>query len=116
MSALFNWGPVLVIVLGYVMGFYFQNRRIDDLRDAVNHRFDEVNHRFDQVNQRFDQVSQRFDEVNQRFGDMNQRFGDMNQRLSSVDARFSDLKDFIRVEISRLEDRIDRLEHPVARP
>jgi len=78
MSGLTDWGPAVVIILGYVMGFYFQNRRLDDFRDA-----------------------------------MNQRFGDMDRRN---DARFSDLKDFIRAGVSRLEDRLDRLEHPVARP
>ena len=74
MSGLSNWGPVVVIILGYVIGFYFQNRRIDDLRDA-----------------------------------MNGRFSDMN-------GRFSDLKDFIRSETSRLEDRMERIEHPVVKP
>ena len=63
-----------MIVGGYVLGFYFQNRRMDDLRDAMNRQFDMVNH------------------------------------------RFSDLKDFIRSEILRLEARIERLEHPVAKP
>jgi Tfp pilus assembly protein PilN len=54
------WGAVVVIVLGYVLGFYFQSRsiahldkRIDDLRAELNHRFDdlraELNHRFDDL-------------------------------------------------------------------
>lgn len=67
MNTIFNWGSVAVIVGGYVLGFYFQNRRIDDLREAMNHRF-------------------------------------------------SDLRDFIRSETLRLEARIERLEHPVAKP
>ncbi len=43
------WGAVVVIVLGYVLGFYFQSRsiahldkRIDDLRAELNHRFDDL--------------------------------------------------------------------------
>jgi Tfp pilus assembly protein PilN len=43
------WGAVAVIVLGYVLGFYFQSRsiahldkRIDDLRAELNHRFDDL--------------------------------------------------------------------------
>jgi Tfp pilus assembly protein PilN len=67
------WGAVVVIVLGYVLGFYFQSRsiahldkRIDDLRAEINHRFD-------------------------------------------------DLKDWIRSEVKRLEERIERIEHPVVR-
>ncbi len=74
MNTIFNRGSVAVIVGGYVLGFYFQNLRMDDLRDAMNRQFDMVNH------------------------------------------RFSDLKDFIRSEILRLEARIERLEHPVAKP
>ena len=74
------WGAVVVIVLGYVLGFYFQSRsiahldkRIDDLRAEINARFAEVNHRFD------------------------------------------DLKDWIRSEMKRLEERIERIEHPVVK-
>jgi predicted nucleic acid-binding Zn-ribbon protein len=37
-----QWGPVAVIVGGYLLGIYFQNRRIDDLRDSINRRFDDV--------------------------------------------------------------------------
>jgi hypothetical protein len=85
MNQLSNWGPVVVIVVGYVIGFYFQNRRIDDLRDAMN----------------------------QRFSSMDARFSDLSGKM---DSRFVDMKDFIKSEISRLEDRIERLEHPVARP
>ena len=67
------WGAVVVIVLGYVLGFYFQSRsighldkRIDDLRAELNHRFD-------------------------------------------------DLKDWIRSEVQRLEERIEHVEHPVVK-
>jgi 3-polyprenyl-4-hydroxybenzoate decarboxylase len=42
MSGLSNWGPVVIIILGSVIGFYFQNRRIDDLRDAMNGRFSDL--------------------------------------------------------------------------
>lgn len=36
------WGAAAVIVAGYVMGFYFQNRRLDDLRTHVDKRFDDL--------------------------------------------------------------------------
>ena len=77
MNTLFNWGSLAIIVGGYVLGFYFQNRRIDDLRDTVNRRITDLS--------------------------------------VHVDARFADMKDFIKSEILRLESRIERLEHPVAR-
>ena len=37
-----QWGPVAVIVGGYLRGMYFQNRRIDDLREAMHKRFDDL--------------------------------------------------------------------------
>jgi hypothetical protein len=44
-----QWGPVAVIVGGYLLGIYFQSRsiahldrRIDDLRDSMNKRFDDL--------------------------------------------------------------------------
>jgi hypothetical protein len=37
-----QWGPVAVIVSGYLLGMFFQNRRIDDLRDSMNKRFDDL--------------------------------------------------------------------------
>jgi hypothetical protein len=55
-NQLTQWGPVAVIVGGYLLGMYFQNRRIDDLRDSMNKRFDDVNKRFDDVNRRFDDL------------------------------------------------------------
>jgi len=48
-NQLSQWGPVAVIVGGYLLGMFFQNRRIDDLRDSINKRFDDVNKRFDDM-------------------------------------------------------------------
>jgi hypothetical protein len=61
-----QWGPVAVIVGGYLLGIFFQNRRIDDLRDSMNKRFD-------------------------------------------------DLRDLLKSEVKRIEDRLERLEHPIVR-
>lgn len=44
-----QWGAVAIIVVGYLLGIYFQNRRIDDLKDSLNKRFDDVNRRFDDL-------------------------------------------------------------------
>ena len=49
MNQLTQWGPVAIIVGGYLLGFYFQNRRIDDLRDSTNRRFDDNNKRLDDL-------------------------------------------------------------------
>ncbi|MBZ5608667.1 MAG: hypothetical protein LAP38_10440 [Acidobacteriia bacterium] len=64
MNQLNQWGPVAVIVGGYLLGMYFQNRRIDDLRDSMHKRFD-------------------------------------------------DLRDLLKSEIKRVEERLERLEHPI---
>jgi len=42
MNQLQQWAPVAVIVSGYLLGFFFQNRRLDDLGDVVNKRVDDV--------------------------------------------------------------------------
>ena len=44
-----QWGPVAVIVGGYLLGMFFQNRRIDDFHDSMNKRFDDMNKRFDDM-------------------------------------------------------------------
>jgi hypothetical protein len=40
----------------------------------------------------------------------------IDKRFEDLNHRFDDLKDWIRSEIKRLEHRLDRLEHPVAKP
>jgi hypothetical protein len=55
-NQLTQWGPVAVIVAGYLLGIYFQNRRIDDLRDSTKAGFAAMNIRFDAINERFDDM------------------------------------------------------------
>jgi len=104
--AVLNWGPVAVIVGGYLLGIYFPNRssaqlgkRIDDLRTGMNQRFGDVNNRLNDMNSRISHLEY----------DVNNRLNDMNNCIS-------DLKDFIHSENRRLEDRIERLETPVLHP
>ena len=75
--AIGQWGPVAVIVGGYLLGIYFQNRRIDDLRDSMNRRFDDLR--------------------------------------DSINKRFDGLHDLLKSEVNRLDERLDRLEHPIVR-
>jgi hypothetical protein len=86
-----QWGPVAVIVGGYLLGIYFQSRsiahldrRIDDLRDAMTTRFDA----------------------------MTTRFNDLRETMNK---RFDDLHDLLKSEVKRVEDRLERLEHPIVR-
>lgn len=50
----------------------------------------------------------------------NSRIADLKNYIdawfAATDKRLDDLKDFIRSEIRRLEDRIERLERPIYRP
>jgi len=39
----------------------------------------------------------------------------ISDQIRSQEARHTDLKDFIKSEISRIEERIARLEHPIVR-
>jgi hypothetical protein len=67
------WLGVAVIVVGYLLGFYFQHRDVESLRR------------------------------------------EMDARFAAIDKRFDDLKDWIRAEIRRIDERLDRLEHPVVK-
>jgi hypothetical protein len=49
MNQFTQWGPIAVIVAGYLLGICFQNRRIDDLKDTMNKRFDDMNRRQDDM-------------------------------------------------------------------
>jgi hypothetical protein len=64
MSPIMNqWGPVAVIVGGYLLGIFFQNRRIDDLRDSMNRRFEDLR---DLLKSEVKRLEERFDRVDER--------------------------------------------------
>jgi len=50
--------------------------------------------------------------IDKRFEAIEKRFED---RFAALDKRFDDLKDWIRAELRRIDDRLDRLEHPVVK-
>ncbi len=58
-----QWGPVAVIVGGYLLGIFFQNRRIDDLRDSIGHRFEDLR---DLLKSEVKRLEERFDRVDER--------------------------------------------------
>jgi hypothetical protein len=62
-GAFATWGPALLVCLTVVIGIFYDNSRISDLRSYVDSRF------------------------------------------NAVDRSFDDLKDFIKSEVRRLEDR-----------
>jgi hypothetical protein len=83
-TILSQWGPALLVCLTVIIGLFYQNTRMNDMKDAFNRRFD----------------------------DMDKRFDDMK---SSFNKRFDDLKDLMKSEFRRVDERIDRLESPLAR-
>ena len=90
-----QWGPVAVIVGGYLLGIYLPepqhrrsthslDRRIDDLRDSLKSEVKRLEELLDHMDQRFDR--------------------------SARPAEIRMVKRF-----DRLDDRLDRLEHPIVR-
>ena len=76
-TILSQWGPALLVCFTVIIGLFYQNARMTDLRSSVDKRFDDMK--------------------------------------SSFDKRFDDLKDLIKSEFKRVDERIDRLESPLAR-
>ncbi len=64
------------------------DKRFDDLRIEMNHRFEGVDKRFEGVDKRFVEVGKRFDDLR---ADMNKRFEAVDRRFEAVDRRFDDL-------------------------
>ena len=65
-----QWGPVAVIVGGYLLGMFFQNHCIDDLRDSMNKRFDDLREllksEIKRVEERIERVEARLERVEER--------------------------------------------------
>ena len=52
------------------------------------------------------QLERAIDQVNKRIDDLR----------SEMNHRFDDLKDLMRAELKRIDERLERLEHPVTKP
>jgi len=76
-TILSQWGPALLVCFTVIVGLFYQNTRMTDLRASLDKRFDDMK--------------------------------------SSFDKRFDDLKDLMKSEFKRVDERIDRLESPLAR-
>ena len=79
------WLAVAVVMLGYVVGFYFQHRELDKLETSLNRRIDDLR-----------------SEISTRFTGLQ----------SEMNARFAALHELLKSEVKRLEDRLDRIEYP----
>lgn len=59
MNAFANlWLPVLTLCATVILGVFYQthhfDKRFEDLKDSLNHRFDSLEARVDKLEQRFD--------------------------------------------------------------
>ena len=79
------WLAVAVVMLGYIVGFYFQHRELDKLETSLNRRIDDLR------------------------SEMSTRFTGLQSEIS---ARFAALHELLKSEVKRLEDRLDRIEYP----
>jgi hypothetical protein len=82
------WLAVAVVMLGYIVGFYFQHRDLDKLETSLNRRIDDLR------------------------SEMNARFAALQ---SEMNARFAALHELLKSEVKRLEDRLERIERPIVR-
>jgi hypothetical protein len=91
------WTAVGVAFLGYLIALLYQthhtDKRIDDLRSEINARFASIEKLIDERFAGFEKL--------------------IDERFAAVDKRFDDLTRWLQSEIRRLDDRIDKLEHPV---
>lgn len=91
-----NWGPAIVIILGYVIGLYFQIRGIE----SVNKRLDD------------------FKEALYKYlgSEKEGLYKYLGSEFASIGKEFAAVRTELRTEVKRLEDKIDHLEHPAAKP
>jgi hypothetical protein len=93
--ALIQWGPALLILFGIVLGVIYNNRSINHLDARIS---GESNHLSTRLGGEIGHLSARIDDL-----------------IRNEEIRHNDMKDFIKSEVRRLEDRIERLERPVIR-
>ena len=76
------WSAVAVIVIGYLVAMLYQtrhwDRRIDDLRSEVNHRFDDLKEwiraEFRRLDERIDHLAGLVERLDARFDKLEARF------------------------------------------
>jgi len=54
------WGPALLVCFTVVVGLFYQNTRMNDLKDAINGRFDDMK---DYMKSEFKRVDERIDRI-----------------------------------------------------
>jgi hypothetical protein len=101
-----QWGPALLVCFTLVTGLFYQNSRMNDLGKRIDDLKSSTEKRIDDLKSSMDR---RLDDLKSW---MDKRFEDMK---SLMDKRFDDMKDYVKSEFKRVDERIDRLESPIAR-
>lgn len=77
--------PVIVtLVLGFtgmILSVLNQNRRFDDLKEAMYQRFDQIDKRFDAVDRRFDAMDRRLERIENKLDNHEQRITRLEEPL-----------------------------------
>lgn len=47
-----NWGPAALIVFGYIVAAFWQNKRIEDLKTWLDSEFKHINEKLDKLDDR----------------------------------------------------------------
>jgi hypothetical protein len=126
--ALIQWGPALLILFGIVLGVNYNNRSISHLDARISGEIGHLSTRISEENgflstrmtEQYDQRSTRMTQQNEHLSNrVGGEIGHLSTRIDDLirgqEIRHSDLKDFIKSEVRRLEDRIERIERPVIR-
>jgi CHASE1-domain containing sensor protein len=104
------WGPAVLICFSLLVGLFYQNSRINDLKDNFNNRIDLLTNN---VNNRIDLLT---NNVNNRIDLLTSNFNNRTDLLTNnFNNRIDDLKTYLASEFKRVDERIDRLESPLVR-
>ncbi|MGC8719988.1 MAG: hypothetical protein ACP5TY_08255 [Thermodesulforhabdaceae bacterium] len=76
------------------------DKRITELREDMNKRFELIDRRFELIDKRFEDINKRFEDINKRFEDINKRFEDINKRFEDINRRFDELINFLWMLVS----------------
>jgi hypothetical protein len=136
---LIQWGPALLILFGIVLGVIYNNRSINHLDTRISGEIghlstrisEEIGHLNTRISGEIGHLDHRISgeigrldtRISGEIGRVDTRItgeiGHLSTRIDDLirgqELRHTDLKDFIKSEVRRLEDRIDRIEHPVIR-
>jgi hypothetical protein len=72
-----NWGPAAIIILGYVVGLYFQNKRLDDFKEGL----------YKYLGSEFKSIDQRFTTVDLHLAKLEERFGKLEDKMEHPAAK-----------------------------